>query len=307
MSRESACRPTRALTGIVLVDKPSGSTSNRILQRVKRLFQAEKAGHTGTLDPLATGMLPICFGAATKISGLMLDSSKRYRVTAAFGVATDTGDAAGSVIERHHDGPALSRDEIAAAAGAMTGRISQIPPMYSAVKHEGTRLYVLAREGREVPRRARDIEIFDFSVELLDWPQLTLSVHCSKGTYVRTLVADLANKLGTVAHVAALRRLSVGPFGEDLMVGLDTLERAAAEGLPGLDRWLLGADAALPEMPTVGIGEQDSEALRHGRRVLLTAAGPEGRVRLYDSDGRFVGIGEIDEGGWLRPAGIFPR
>ncbi|HUF71983.1 MAG TPA: tRNA pseudouridine(55) synthase TruB [Gammaproteobacteria bacterium] len=306
MSRESARRPTRALTGIVLVDKPSGSTSNRVLQRVKRLFQAEKAGHTGTLDPIATGMLPVCFGAATKISGLMLDASKRYRVTAAFGVATDTGDAAGSAIERH-EGPALSRDEIEAAVGAMTGRIRQIPPMYSAVKHEGRRLYELAREGREVPRRARDIEIFDLSVESLDWPQLTLSVHCSKGTYVRTLVADLACKLGTVAHVAALRRLSVGPFGEDLMVGLDALERAAVEGLTGLDRWLLGADAALPEMPAVGIGEQDCEALRHGRRVPLTAAGPEGRVRIYDPDGRFIGIGEIDEGGWLRPAGIFPR
>jgi tRNA pseudouridine55 synthase len=306
MSRESARRPTRAVTGIVLVDKPPGATSNRVLQTVKRLFQAEKAGHTGTLDPMATGMLPICFGAATKISGLMLDSSKRYRVTAVFGVETDTGDASGSEIGRH-DGPPLSRSEIEVAARAMTGRISQVPPMYSAVKHEGRRLYELAREGKEVPRRAREIEILDLAVESLDWPDLCLSVHCSKGTYIRTLVEDIARRLGTVAHVAALRRVGVGPFEESRMADLDTLERAAAEGVSSLDRWLLGADAALPEMPAVSVGEPDGDALRQGRRVPTTAKVPEGRVRVYDPAGRFIGIGDVGEDGGLKPARIFPR
>jgi tRNA pseudouridine55 synthase len=306
MSQVSARRPMRPLTGIVLLDKPAGSTSNRVLQKVRRLFQAAKAGHTGTLDPMATGMLPICFGAATKISGVMLDSSKRYRVTATFGVATDTGDATGATVERRA-GPALTRGEIEAVAGSMTGRLQQVPPMYSAVRHEGRRLYELAREGREVARRARDIEILALAIERLHWPQLTLSVHCSKGTYVRTLVSDLAAGLGTVAHVAALRRLAVGPFEEAGMVGLETLEEAAVEGLERLDRWLLGADAALPDMPAVAVSDQECEALRHGRRVPTPAGVGQGRVRVYDPAGRFIGIGEIDGSGSLKPARIFPR
>ena len=298
-------RQTRPVTGIVLVDKPAGSTSNRVLQKIKRLFQAQKAGHTGTLDPMATGMLPICLGAATKISGLMLDSSKRYRVTGAFGVATDTGDATGTPTERH-DGPALSLADVEAVVCRMTGRIKQVPPMYSAVKHEGKRLYELARAGREVPRTAREIEIQRLQIEKFDWPSLTLLVHCSKGTYVRTLVSDLAAELGTVAHVTALRRLGVGPFEEDRMVSLAVLEAAAAEGLERLDRWLLGPDAALTDTPAVSVSGEESDALRHGRRVLLAEPGVGGQVRIYDAQRRFVGIGELDGTGALKPARIFP-
>jgi len=300
-----ANRPTRDLTGIVLLDKPAGATSNRVLQKTKRLFQARKAGHTGTLDPMATGMLPICFGAATKLSGVMLDWSKRYRVTAAFGVATDTGDATGTPIETR-DGPPIALDDVRSAASAMTGRLQQVPPMYSAVKHEGRRLYELAREGKEVARRAREIEIHDLSIERFDWPHLTLAVHCSKGTYVRTLVSDLANTLGTVAHVTELRRLGVGPFEEAGMVTLPALETAAADGLERIDRWLLGPDAALAGTRTVSVSDEDSEALRHGRRVCLHVPADEGRVRIYDPAGRFVGIGELDRTGSLKPARIFP-
>jgi tRNA pseudouridine55 synthase len=181
-----------------------------------------------------------------------------------------------------------------------------VPPMYSAVKHEGRRLYELAREGREVARRAREIEIHALTIERFDWPYLTLSVHCSKGTYVRTLVSDLANGLGTVAHVTELRRLGVGPFEEPGMVTLAVLEAAAADGLEGIDQWLLGPDAALAGMHTVSVSDEASAALRHGRRICIAGPAPEGRVRIYDPAGRFVGIGELDCTGSLKPARIFP-
>ena len=296
---------TRPLAGIVLVDKPQGFSSNQILQKTKRLYQARKAGHTGTLDPMATGMLPICFGAATRVSGMMLESSKRYRVTAVFGVATDTGDATGATIEVS-DRPVLTVDEIGAAVRAMAGTRQQIPPMYSAVRHEGRRLYELAREGKQVPREPRDIEIHDLRIEAFQWPTLTLMVHCSKGTYVRTLVTDLAATLDTVAHVTALRRLTVGPFTEPArMVTLDRLEQAAGEGLESLDRWLLGIDAALGDWPSVEVSEAQSEALRHGRTVRVDGGTAEGETRIYAPGGEFVGTGELSDSGDLRPTRIF--
>jgi tRNA pseudouridine55 synthase len=295
----------RPLTGIVLVDKPSGLTSNRVLQRVKRLFRAQKAGHTGTLDPMATGMLPICFGAATKVSGLMLGSSKRYRVTAKLGVATDTGDATGEVTGRH-EGPPVTAEALETAAAGFVGPSLQVPPMYSAVKHEGRRLYELARQGKEVEREPREIKIYALDIERYAWPEVTFSVHCSKGTYVRTLVTDLATKLGTLAHVTALRRLAVDPFAESQMVSLESLEQAAEEGLDSLDRWLLGADAALVDMPAVEVTEAECEALRHGQAIPAAAGTPEGPFRIYDADGRFVGLGGRSASGMLKPTRIFP-
>jgi tRNA pseudouridine55 synthase len=296
---------TRPLAGIVLVDKPAGFTSNRVLQQTKRLFRAQKAGHTGTLDPMATGMLPICFGAATRVSGLMLEASKRYRVTARFGIATDTGDASGTETERS-DAQAPSTGDIECRVVGLTGRILQVPPMYSALKHQGRRLYELAREGKEVPRAAREVDIHELTIETLDWPYLTLSVHCSKGTYVRTLVTDLAAALGTVAHVAALRRLAVGLYEESQMVGLETLEQAEAEGFEVLDRCLLGIDTALTDRPAITVSEADSDALRYGRRVMLTPQSPVESVRLYDPGGGFIGLGEVAASGELKPAQIFP-
>ncbi|HMB73838.1 MAG TPA: tRNA pseudouridine(55) synthase TruB, partial [Gammaproteobacteria bacterium] len=191
-------KSTRPLVGIVLVDKPSGLTSNQVLQRAKRLFRARKAGHTGTLDPMATGMLPVCFGAATKVSGMMLDSRKRYRVTATFGTATDTGDATGTVTETCDKSPPAP-EAVRSAVTARRGQSLQVPPMYSAVKHQGRRLYELARQGAEVRREPREIEIFELTIEAFDWPDLALGIHCSKGTYVRTVITDIAAALGTVA------------------------------------------------------------------------------------------------------------
>ena len=295
---------TRPIAGILLVDKPAGSTSNRVLQRAKRLFRARKAGHTGTLDPMATGMLPICFGQATRVSGLMLEARKRYRVTARFGSATDTGDASGNVVDRRETVP-VSEPQLAEAVRSMVGALEQIPPMYSAVRHEGRRLYELARAGREVERRARGVVIHEFRLESLSWPQATLFVECSKGTYVRTLVEDLAARVDALAHVETLRRLGVGPFEESQMVTLETLEAAAGRGDDELDGWLLGVDTALLDRPAVTLGEADCAALRHGRIVPYPGSGAGQSVRLYGPDGSFIGLGETGPGGLLRPWRIF--
>jgi tRNA pseudouridine55 synthase len=295
----------RSVSGIVLVDKPGGLTSNRVLQRVKRLFQARKAGHTGTLDPMATGMLPVCLGAATRVSGLMLHASKKYRVTAEFGAGTDTGDATGQVTARvaaEWPGDAVFE----AALASLRGRIQQRPPMYSAVRHEGRRLYELARRGLEVPRAARTVEVHELIVESVDWPLATLSVHCSKGTYVRTLVTDLAERLATVGHVVALRRLAVGPFDETGLVSCEALEAAAEQGLAVLDRCLLGADAALTDLPAVTVSGADALALTSGRRVRVSPDHACESVRIYDEDGGFVGLGRLEDSGELRPTRIFP-
>lgn len=297
---------SRPVSGIVLVDKPGGLSSNRVLQQAKRLFRARKAGHTGTLDPMATGMLPVCFGHATRVSGLMLGASKRYRVTAAFGEATDTGDADGSLIERRED-PPVSRLALESGLEQFRGRIEQVPPMYSALKQGGRRLYELARAGIELPREPRTVELHEIVIEVYEWPRLTLMVHCSKGTYIRSLVTDLAGALGTVAHVAALRRLAVGPFEESGMVSWSTLEQAAEVGPEALDRHLLGADSALLDRPAVTVGADEAQALRHGRRIRLTESVPCPLVRVYDGSGAFIGLAEVDAAGELRPRGIFPE
>jgi tRNA pseudouridine55 synthase len=296
---------TRLVSGIVLLDKPTGLTSNRALQQARRLFRARKAGHTGTLDPLATGMLPVCLGAATRVSGLMLDASKRYRVTAEFGIATETGDAAGSIIERRAaDEPA--RSALIAALAKFQGRILQTPPMYSALKHEGRRLYELARQGKRVERQPREVELFEFVLESVSWPRLNLFVHCSKGTYIRSLVTDFAAALGTIAHVQSLRRTGVGPFDESQMQTMEMLERAAGEGLEELDRCLLPIDSALQDRPAIRVSEAEALALRQGRRIIVPAAGSWKGVRVYDPVGTLVGLGDLSDAGELRSACIFP-
>lgn len=296
---------TRPVAGIVLVDKPSGDTSNRILQRVRHLFKAQKAGHTGTLDPMATGMLPVCLGSATRVSGLMLDASKSYRVTARFGIATDTGDATGVVTSRS-EAARPPAESLEAAVAGLRGRLMQVPPMYSAVRHEGRRLYELARQGREVRRAARAIDVFELKIESIDWPRMTFHVHCSKGTYVRTLVTDLAAALGNLAHVEALRRLSVGPYQESQLVSLETLEAAADQGMDRLDRWLLGIDTALMDRPAIRVSPSEVAALRHGQRVSVPPEHPDASVRIYDAGGAFVGLGRLTASGELHPARIFP-
>ncbi|WP_456407229.1 tRNA pseudouridine(55) synthase TruB [Thiolapillus sp.] len=291
----------RNVTGILLLDKPLGITSNAALQEVKHLFKAQKAGHTGSLDPLATGLLPICFGNATKISAFLLDADKRYEVRVRLGETTSTADAEGEVIETC---PAehITREDVQAVLADFTGEISQLPPMYSAVKHKGQRLYKLARQGIEVEREARTITIYDLQLLNFEAPEFDLLVHCSKGTYVRTLAEDIGKALGVGAHVVALHRTLVGPFETEGMVSMETLQQTAQEGgAHELDKYLLPMDAGLDHWPAVHLGADTSFYVKQGQPVQVPKAPTEGYVRIYDADEKFIGVGEIDDDGRVAP------
>lgn len=291
----------RAIHGILLLDKPAGRTSNHALQDVKRLYGARKAGHTGSLDPFATGMLPLCLGEATKTAGFMLDSDKIYRATARLGIQTSTGDTEGDRI-REEAVPDLDREAIETAMAGFVGEIEQIPPMYSALKHEGQPLYKLAREGREVERKPRKVTIHEFVLEGWAPPLLTFKVRCSKGTYVRTLAEDLAMALGTCAHLESLRRLSVSPFDESEMVAMDDLSRAREDGMQ--EDLLHPIDAGLSELPRVEITEGQAQRFRHGNPVIVDGLEP-GMVRVYQQDGPILGIGEAMADSQTHPRRLF--
>ncbi|MDX1697605.1 MAG: tRNA pseudouridine(55) synthase TruB, partial [Thiohalobacterales bacterium] len=291
----------RRVNGILLLDKPAGLTSNAALQAVKKLYAARKAGHTGSLDPLATGLLPVCFGEATKISGFLLDADKHYRVTCRFGERTTTADAEGEIIERR---PVEGLDErrLAAVLAGFAGEIEQVPPMYSALKHKGERLYKLAREGVEIDREPRVVTIRDIELESLAPPMAEIRVHCSKGTYVRTLVEDIGERLGCGAHVTALRRTGVGPYGDDAMLTMAQLEATAAEGgHHALDQLLLPIESGLMQWPDVHLNGDTAFYLRQGQPVLVPRAPTEGWVRLYEGETRFLGMGEILDDGRVAP------
>jgi tRNA pseudouridine55 synthase len=297
----------RDVRGILLLDKPRGLTSNRALQQVKRLYGAAKAGHTGSLDPLATGMLPICFGAATRLGGFLLDARKGYRVTARFGIATDTADADGAVIERREE-PQPSAAEVEEALARFRGEIEQVPPMYSALKQGGKRLYELARKGVVVEREARRVTIFELALERYRWPDAELYVRCSKGTYVRSLVVDLAATLGTVAHVAALRRVAVEPFDGEPMATVEELEALAASGgTSALDARLLSPDRALTGWAEVLVSGDAAERLAHGQAVAADPGWPLGRVKVYREPHELLAIGEIGPDRRLAPHRVFAR
>lgn len=285
--------------GILLLDKPVGLSSNAALQRVRRAYGAARAGHVGSLDPLATGMLPICLGEATKVAGEIVSGRKRYRFIVQLGARTATGDAEGAVVEVAPV-PAFQGAGVAAALRRFVGRSFQVPPMYSALKRDGRPLYRLARAGIEVERAAREIEIH--SAELLAADPLagciSVEVCCSKGTYIRVLAEDLARALGTCGHVSALRRLGVEPFDGEPMHGLDALEERSREGrLPAL----LAPDAALRGLPAVHLDEPEAVRLQQGQAVRRPAAACARRVRLYDADGRFLGLGEVLPEGRVQP------
>jgi len=290
----------RNVLGILLLDKPAGITSNAALQTVKRLFRARKAGHTGSLDPLATGMLPICFGEATKISGFLLDADKRYRVQCRLGVRTTTADAEGEVLEqRPVEG--LTRERVADVLARFRGAITQVPPMYSALKHKGERLYKLARQGVEVEREPRSVSIHELELLALEGELAELLVHCSKGTYVRTLVEDIGAALGCGAHVSALRRLGVGPFDDSGLYDLPALEALAGEGYAALDRLLLPVEDGLAQWPGVRLSVDAAFYLRQGQPVLVPQAPTTGWVRLYEGERHFIGMGEILDDGRVAP------
>ncbi|MDX1453840.1 MAG: tRNA pseudouridine(55) synthase TruB [Gammaproteobacteria bacterium] len=294
-------RKGRSIDGVLLLDKSTGMTSNRALQAVKHMFGAAKAGHTGSLDPLATGMLPICLGNATKFSAFLLDADKHYRVTAKLGERTDTADAEGKVIESMPV-PAMEEAAVLTVLEQFTGAIEQVPPMYSALKHEGKRLYDIARAGGEVERKARRIRIYSLSLEALDQESFSLDVRCSKGTYIRSLVEDIAEALGTVAHVTELRRLGVGPFEKRPMLSLEELEAVRDEGgHAALDQRLLPVDSPVADWPLLRLNEDLAHYVMHGQAVQVPQAPSEGEVRLYAEAGNFLGIGEVADDGRIAP------
>ncbi len=281
----------RDVDGVLVLDKPRGITSNRALQQVRRLFAARKAGHCGSLDPLATGVLPICLGQATRFSGYLLGANKRYRAGCRLGRTTTTGDAEGEVIETREVEVDLAMVE--QVCRRFVGEIEQIPPMYSALKHEGQRLYQLAREGKQVERAARKVQIYDLQLISFSDKDLVLELSCSKGTYVRTLAEDIGAALGCGAHLAALRRLAVEPFVEADAVGLEQLQELARAGMEALDACLLPVSDALASFPELFLDSADSAAISQGKRLSRDADGTTGLVRLIAEDGRFLGLGEL--------------
>ncbi|HTM64675.1 MAG TPA: tRNA pseudouridine(55) synthase TruB [Gammaproteobacteria bacterium] len=291
------------VNGILLLDKPLGITSNGALQRIKHLFHAKKAGHTGSLDPMATGMLPLCFGEATKFSQFLLDSDKTYAVTAQLGVCTTTGDREGTVTA---ESPVtdMTVDRIETALQQFVGEIEQMPPMFSAIKVQGRPLYELARKGIEVERSTRRIKIFALNHQHYDKEkqQFSFIVHCSKGTYVRTLVEDIGRELGCGAHVAELRRTRVSPYDGSTIYTMDDLQIIAdAKGQAGLEACLLPVETAVSVYPAVKLSTSAAFYLRTGQAVRAPLPLQAPFIRLYSEDGRFLGIGEATEDARVKP------
>ncbi|MCB1735543.1 MAG: tRNA pseudouridine(55) synthase TruB [Gammaproteobacteria bacterium] len=306
MSRRHRFRG-RQVNGVLLFDKPIGMSSNDALQKVKRLFKAAKAGHTGSLDPLATGLLPLCFGHATKMSAFLLDADKRYVVRCKLGQRTRTADAEGEVIETRPV-PALDAVKMDAVLAPFRGPIEQVPPMYSALKHEGERLYKLARKGIEVEREPRQVTIHALTLTALSGDEMELDVHCSKGTYVRTLVEDIGEALGCGAHVIALRRTQVGPFDGSVMYTVEAMTERLEENegdLKSLDALLLPLDSTVSDWPAVRLTPDSAFYVRQGQPVLVPKAPTKGMVRLYQNDDEFIGVGEILDDGRVAPRRMF--
>lgn len=275
--------------GILLLNKPGGITSNQALQKVRHLLKANKAGHTGNLDPMATGLLPCCFGDATKVADLMINADKTYVATAVLGARTDTGDATGR-IEMEKSVPDFNVRQIQQACDELTGEIYQTPPMYSALHHQGRRLYELAREGKKVHRTARKVHIhaFDYISINTDIRPMTVTfqIHCSKGTYIRTLIEDWAEKMDTLAHLNALHRTQSGVFDGADMQSLTQLQQSDCP-----QQFLLPADAALIEYPKISLNPQQAQDLIHGKQAAVACG--NGMHRLYDVDGLFMGMGKV--------------
>lgn len=291
----------RDIHGVFLLDKPQGMSSNDIMQKVKRIFQANKAGHTGALDPLATGMLPICLGEATKFSQFLLDADKRYLVTAKLGERTDTSDAEGQVVDTRE--VKVKTPEILTALEQFRGDILQVPTMFSALKHNGKPLYEYARQGITVEREARPITIFELNFIEYNAPYLTLEVHCSKGTYIRTLVDDLGELLGCGAHVTMLRRTAVADYPTEKMLDWHTLQSLAEQqDLSSLDALLLPMDTAVAKLPALTLNESQTQGIGFGQRIKFDNPNRlQGQVRLFSYENRFLGVAVIDENNVIRP------
>ncbi len=300
-------RKGRPVDGVFLLDKPTGISSNDALQKVKRIYNAQKAGHTGALDPLATGMLPICLGEATKFSQYLLDSDKRYLVRAQLGVRTDTSDSDGEVVSERPVN--VQPGQVIEALDHFRGDIQQVPSMYSALKHQGKPLYWYARQGIEIEREARPITVYEFKLLNMEDDVLEMEVHCSKGTYVRTLVDDLGEMLGCGAHVTMLRRTQVADYPTDRMLTLEQLEclfeQVRSEERPPkeeLDPLLLPMDSAVAMLPEVNMMEMLGDYVLQGQAVQVPGAPLDGLVRMTVGDERtFIGVGHIDDDGRVAP------
>ena len=297
-------RKGRAVSGILLLDKPLGLSSNHALQRAKRLYGAAKAGHTGSLDPLATGVLPLCFGEATKFSQYLLDADKGYETTVRLGVCTDTGDAEGEITQQR-DASAITQADVEAVLDEFRGTISQLPPMHSAIKKDGQPLYKLARRGVEVERQPREVRISE--LVLRDFrpgtgAEVDLTVFCSKGTYIRSLAMDIGEALNVGGHVVALRRTRVASFELNRCVSLDTLAALKeADKQDAMDALLAPVDSALEHMPLLKLPESSGFYLRQGQPVLVPNAPCDGMVRVALETGEFLGLGEILDDGRVAP------
>ena len=289
-------RIKRKISGVLLLDKPAGVTSNGALQHTKRLYQAEKAGHTGTLDPIATGLLPICLGEATKFSQTLLDSNKAYRAVIKFGQTTTTGDSEGAVLTQ--SSVQLTRAQVEQSLAKFVGRIQQIPPMYSALKHEGKALYIYARAGIEIERKARDITIDSLRLEDFQGDEMTVTVACSKGTYIRVLAEDIGQDLGCGAFLQALRRTVTGMFALTEAVTLSQLEDLT---MAQRDALLLPPDALLAGVQKMSVDAESAHSLRLGQAIWRSKQTLGSTVRLYDEKERFIGIGEVSEDGKIAP------
>lgn len=282
------------MDGLLLLDKPSGITSNLALQLVKRAIGAKKAGHTGALDPLASGMLPLCFGEATKFSQFLLDANKCYQVTAQLGVTTDTGDSDGQVTAEHTV-PQLNESDLDYVLEQFRGDIQQIPPMYSALKHQGRPLYQLAREGQTIDRAARPVKIFQLFLSDYRHQQLQLRVVCSKGTYIRSLVEDIGRSLGCGAHVTRLHREYCEPFADCPMLDLQQVKQQPEQAIAAL----LPVDAAIEHLPKLQLTSQQTSAIRHGQPLALSLSPVTPLWRVYDPANQFIGLGQSNAEGLL--------
>ena len=294
----------RAVNGILALDKPIGMGSNEVLQQVKRLYHARKAGHTGSLDRLASGLLPICFGEATKLSTYLLNADKHYVATFRLGVATSTGDAEGEIVSRRPV-PVFSASALEHAVARFRGEIDQIPPMHSALKHKGKRLYQLAHDGIVVEREPRRITIHRFDVLHAEGERMEVEVLCSKGTYIRTLAEDLGEALGCGASVEALRRIGAGPFTAEDMTDLAALKSLAAEDPRALDTLLRPMEEAVSQWPRVSLPEGVAFYLRKGQPVLVPHSPTDGWVRIHAERAGFIGVGEVLDDGRIAPRRLF--
>ncbi|CAI2065030.1 tRNA pseudouridine(55) synthase TruB [Serratia ficaria] len=300
-------RRGRDIHGVLLLDKPQGPSSNDALQKVKRLYNANRAGHTGALDPLATGMLPICLGEATKFSQFLLDSDKRYRVIARLGQRTDTSDADGQIVQERPVN--FTQAQLDAALDSFRGDIRQVPSMYSALKYQGKKLYEYARQGIEVPREARSITVYELQFIRWEGDELELEIHCSKGTYIRTITDDLGELLGCGAHVIYLRRLQVATYPIERMVTLEQLnalleQAQAQETAPGelLDPLLMPMDSPVENYPEVNLLPVVAGYVKQGQPVQVAGAPASGMVRITEGEERkFIGVGDIADDGRVAP------